>query len=536
MRQHGEVVAQRRALQRIARAGEQPVELVEARGVSLQRQAQQLEVGAIGREAALPLVHGERQLHAFARQLRAAHAIGGPDLEAEAWHGGGDAGPRIVDQAQRVGLGRVRVRDGGKRADAGARTAASGLAGGEVGDAEIVVGSQAARQREPRAGGIDVVVAAFDQDLPLERAGALHAGARGSPCPARHRAHAAEVLVPCAGRRQRTHAVDAQAADAQAVGDAPPTPGRGQLEDVHRREPGQAQRIDGEEEPAYFVVEIAQLVIERLAGDLADGIEPVLHHVALLLRVDTAQLERTDLPDHLNAEIVGGNGGGDEAAGGRLERNVAGLDAAQHFVLEALVPHLQVVVGVEFALAVEVHVDVQSLPDDARGDDLILRIGRDRRETGTATREREQAFGGGTTEIGKLVGFELQPQVEAHPQVGVGAEHAAILPDTADHAGRRLRERCWGHRHRGLSPGQRPGVSRACCEQARAEIRFPRCTIRRRRHPRSEPAARFEGRVARYRELGDGRPETGAGGILRGGRGYDTQSDGQCGRGAQQPL
>ena len=168
---------------------------------------------------------------------------------------------------------------------------------------------------------------------------------------------------------------------------------------------GDGCRIDDEEEPAGFVIEVARLAIQRLARDVADAVEQVLDDVALLLREVAAELQRTSLGDGLHAEVVGGNRGGDETRRGRLKGDVARLHAPQEFVLQPLVPDVQVVVGVELALAVEVHVHVQPLPHDPGGANRVLRIGRDRRKPGAAPGQRELLLLRRATQIAELVGL-----------------------------------------------------------------------------------------------------------------------------------
>jgi len=91
-----------------------------------------------------------------------------------------------------------------------------------------------------------------------------------------------------------------------------------------------------------------------LARHVTDRIEPVLHHVALLLRHDAAYFQGAELGDRLYAEVVGRHRRGDEARGRRLKGHVARFHAGAGFRLQSLVPHVEVVVGVELALAVEV--------------------------------------------------------------------------------------------------------------------------------------------------------------------------------------
>ncbi len=350
------------------------------------------------------------------------------------------------------------------------------------------------RQGEPRAGGIDVVVLPFLQDLPLEGALALNRAIhRAAPGSARHGAHAAHVLVAARARRDRAPAVHAQRADGQRIGARQLI----ELENVDRGIARQRARIDGEEKPAGLVIEVAGLAIDRLAGDVADAVEPVFHHVALLLRQDAAELQRPQLGDRLHAEIVGGDRGGDEPRRRRLERHVAGLDSPQDFVLQALVPDVEVVVGVELALAVEVDVDVQPLPHDTGGADRVLRIGTDRGKAAAASRQRKLPLLRRAAQIAELIHFQLEAQVELHAEIRILAKDAAMLAGTDALEGRRSfggRGRGDGGRgecHRSGSEHRKPASENRVSPGARDEHG---------RDARAEAAARRQCRMARRDE------------------------------------
>src|SRR6266576_1610448 len=102
----------------------------------------------------------------------------------------------------------------------------------------------------------------------------------------------------------------------------------------------------------------------------------------------------------------------------RLERHIARFDAAQDLVLQPFVPDVQVVVGIELPLAVKIHIDVQPLADDAPRADRILRIRRDRRESGVASRQRRLLLLGRAAQVAELVRLELEPQIEVHAELG----------------------------------------------------------------------------------------------------------------------
>ena len=284
----------------------------------------------------------------------------------------------------------------------------------DVGDGEVVALVEAVGEREPRSRRIDIVVPALLQHFPLERALALRtaidcsdAGATG------HGADAAGVLVAARRRRDGAAAIHPQRTDGQRVGSQDLI----ELQDIDGGKPGQRGGIDDEEESPCLVIEIPSLAIERLARHVAHRVEPILHDVALLLRDDPTELERTDLRDRLHTEIVRGDRRRDEARRRRLERHVARFDPAQDLVLQPLVPDVQVVVGVELPLAVEIHVDMQPLADDAARADRILRIRRDRRESGVASRERRLLLLRGAAQVAELVRLELQPKIQVHPKL-----------------------------------------------------------------------------------------------------------------------
>src|SRR5947207_14426131 len=163
---------------------------------------------------------------------------------------------------------------------------------------------------------------------------------------------------------------------------------------------------------------------DRAPRDRAAGssrrhrVEPVLHDVAFLLRDDAAELQGTDLGDRLHTEIVRRDRRRDEARRRRLERHIARFDAAQDLVLQPFVPDVQVVVGIELPLAVKIHVDVQPLADDAPRADRILRIRRDRRESGVASRQRRLLLLRRAAQVAELVRLELEPQIEVHAELG----------------------------------------------------------------------------------------------------------------------
>ena len=410
VREHDEVVPQRCALARITGAREEAVVLVEPGRVRLEREPEPREVGLSGCDGPLALVHRDDELHGLARDLAAADAVGAADLEAEAGRARRHARLRIVDQSKRVDQGRVGVRRDRERADAASRAGRRGnaarLARRDVGDREVVALVKPRGEREPAPARVHVVVLPLLQDLPLEGTGALRAAVHG-PARARaagHRPHAADVLVAVREWREGPHPIDVQAPHAQGIGEAR----RVDREDVHGRVARDQGRIDREEEPARFVVQVARDAINRLGRRRAHIVDTILDDVPPLLGVDPGQLERAELRRRLHAEVVRGDGRGDEAGGRSAEGDVPGLDALQDVVLESLIPDLQVVVGVELPAAVEIHVHVQPLAHDAAGAHRVLRHGTDRRESSPASRDRLLPVDRRARQIAEPVRLELE--------------------------------------------------------------------------------------------------------------------------------
>ena len=540
VREYREVVAQRRPLVGVARAGEQAVVLIELGGVRLQRHAEPREVRLTGRQSLFALVHREREPHGLAGDLAAADTVRAADLEPERRRGSRDGGLGVVDEPQRIGRrGRVGIGGDGERADAAPARAAGGLTGRDVGDREVVALVEPARECEPGAARVHVVILPLLQHLPLERAGALRPAVHGAGARrARHRFDAADVLVGARNRGHRAHAVDVQASHAQRVGER-------QLidaEDVDGRIPGDERRIDGEEKPSLLVVQVARHAIERLGGGRAHVVHAVLDDVALLLGVNAAQLEIAELRHRLDAEVVRGDRRADEARARCPKGDVAGFDALQDVVLEAFVPDPQIVVRVELALAVEVDVDVQALPHDARSADRVLRHGTDGGEADPATRDRLLLLDRRTLQVLEPVRLELEPHVELHAQIRGRAQEAHRAVGGEGRRRERLGRggRCRGRRRPGR--GERQGGERG------AQAPLPGCRYRGGAGVDAEATAGEERRMARHGErhpakCGDElrrgrRVGTGGGArILRVGLGYDErESDETDQGGAPHPL
>ena len=516
--------AQRRPLLRIAVAREEPVVLVEGVRIVREREPEAGEVGLAGVEGPLVLVHGDAELQRRAVHLRTAHAVGAADLEAEGRRVRRHPRPRIVEQSQGVDARRVGHGGDRERPDAAPGARAVQLPGGHVGGGQVVALVEARGQGEPGAAGIDVVIPPLLQHLPLERPRPLvRAIDRSRPDAAGHRAHASDVLVARARRRHRAHPVDPQAADAQRIGER-----RGvEVQDVDGGLPGDRRGVDGEEEPSRLVVEVPLDAIQRLARRLADRVHAILDEITLLLRVDAAHLHRPELRDGLHAEVVGRDRGADEPRAGDGEGHVPRLDAAQDLVLEPLVPDLEVVVGVEFALAVEVDVHVQALPDHAERANGVLRVRRDRGEARGAPRNRLLPLEHAAAQVAELVGLELEPQVQLHPDVGVLPERIAA-PGGLEHA-RQDRGTGRGGGGRGRRGTGWPGAEAGPPQRPRGSLPARRDDGGGDPRPQASPREQRRHRTDREHHGGNRHDERGAAagvgrGPLRAGRGYNEGS------------
>src|SRR5688572_7742113 len=88
----------------------------------------------------------------------------------------------------------------------------------------------------------------------------------------------------------------------------------------------------------------------------------------------------------LDAERVRGNSRGDEPRARYLEGHIADVQPAEDLVLETLVKHVDVVARRELPLGVIVHVDVDSLRENAAGADGQLLSNAWRGKPGAASR------------------------------------------------------------------------------------------------------------------------------------------------------
>ncbi len=156
---------------------------------------------------------------------------------------------------------------------------------------------------------------------------------------------------------------------------------------------------------------------------------------------------------------------------------------------------MQVVIGVELPLAVEVDVDMEALSHDAGGANRILRIRADHRESGAAARDRELPFLRRAPEIAELVGLQLEAEIELHREIGVLAEDAAVLSGSHTNEWSLARSIDGGGGNDG-STILRSKERRAAGEQARG----PGLRQQHRRYASAEPPAWRERRIARRNE------------------------------------
>ena len=405
VREHHEIVAQRRAPPGILLPGEQPVVLVERAGIGFLAHAEQAEERGGVAFGPLGLGHQDAQPGGLAHHVvHRAHAIGIAHFVAERRHVGRAA--RLEDEPQRVHD--FRARRGGKRAHGVAVRR-------HVGHRQIVFLVQAAGQREPRARPVQVVVAAFGQQLPHERPGALLA-----VLAQRHRLDAAQVLLgrgAAGGGPAPVHASLAHQQRRRQVEHR-------EIQDVHGRVAGQRGRVQHEEEPQRLEVAIHHVALLRLHGPVADREDAAPDHVPLLLREDGSGVDGAELHFRGRAEVVGRNAARNEPRVRGGEGHVADLDAPQDFVVEALVVDLDVVRRLELPLGVVVHVQVDALAHDAARAHGELRLEPGRRKPAAARAAEARRVGRRAAEVLEPVEAHLEPRVDPHAEVGVAGHRA----------------------------------------------------------------------------------------------------------------
>ncbi len=162
--------------------------------------------------------------------------------------------------------------------------------------------------------------------------------------------------------------------------------GRVEVENVECRKAGQTGRIHHPEEPSALEVEITHLTVLGLARRCPDGIRPLRYDAPLLGGRQGLDLYRSKLERRVDAEIIGRDGGGDEARGRWLENDGAHVDAADDLVLQSLVVDLDVIVGGVVALGVQIHVDMDSLAEQSRRSEAHLVVQARRLETAATAR------------------------------------------------------------------------------------------------------------------------------------------------------
>ena len=289
-----------------------------------------------------------------------------------------------------------------------------GPGSGAEADRDVVGLVELGAQHDPESRGIEVVVPPLDQQLPLHRS--IGKVAVGTP---RRGGDASQVGVEAAVAAGGAIPVDPDVG--RAIG-------RDQLiridvEDVDRGIAGQTVGVHHPEEPAALEVQVPDLPVLCLAGGLSDRIGPLRDHAALLGGGEGLELQRTEIEDGVDAEVVGGHRGRDEARGRRLEEDGADVHPANDLVLETLVVDLDVVVARVLPLGVEVHVHVDPLAQQPRGPDVHLVIERRGLETAATARGRIERKRRAALLLPGAVGSDLETGRPVQLQIRVLGRH-----------------------------------------------------------------------------------------------------------------
>ena len=129
--------------------------------------------------------------------------------------------------------------------------------------------------------------------------------------------------------------------------------------------------------------------------------------------------QRTDLERGVDAEVVGGDRGGEESRGGRAEGDRADLDPADDFVLQALVVELDVVARGEVPLGVVVDVDVHPPADQPAGAQREVGIEPRRLEPAPAARVEIEQLGRGAALVLEPLGADFESGLAVDGQIRV---------------------------------------------------------------------------------------------------------------------
>jgi len=404
----------------VLRPREEPVGLVEHRRVARNREAQLLQVGlGVAADRPLRAVQGDPHLERRLLQVGARHTVDLAHLVTEGRVG--RALLRLDDQLDRVArLGHTADIHGpaigfGEGADAGPvhRPVAHG---------EVVVLVQLGGEHDPEPRLVQVIVGALDEELPARGPELLRAvgpaGAGGNP---------ADVRVDPALAAGRAVAVHPHLGRAVVAGEVH----RSQVEDVHCRIAGEARGVGYPEEAAGLEVEVPDLPVLRLGRGLPDRIGPLGDLAPLLRGGQGLELDRAHLEGGVDAEVAGGDRGRDEARGGRLEHHRAHVHPPDDLVLQSLVVDLDVVVGREVPLGIQVHVDVDPAPEETTALEVELIVQARRLEPAPATGVGIERERGRTALFPDPGGPDLEPGLTVDREVGVfrrEAEDAVASP------------------------------------------------------------------------------------------------------------
>jgi hypothetical protein len=321
-------------------------------------------------------------------------------------------GLRSHDQAETV-LGLPSAVYRRKAANRGARR-------GLITDRQVITGVELGCQRDPEAGRIQVIVGVLDQGLPLHAHELLQGIGRPCRC-----GDSGKVGVSSTLAGLNPVAIHPHLNRPLSRGDEV----RIESQDIERRVPGYCLRVDHPEESSALEVQVPHRLVLGLTGGLAHGVGAFGHLAALLGGGQRLNLEWSDLEPRVHSEVVGGDGRRQESGRRRLEGDRPYLDPADDLVLEAFVIHLNVVVGIEVALGVVVHIDVDASSNDPAGSEGGVIVDAGGFEAATAAGVGVQQQDGATAFVAEPLGSNFQPDLAIDVEVGIlrqSAEHAPV--------------------------------------------------------------------------------------------------------------
>jgi hypothetical protein len=476
----------------VARPRPEAVLDVERRCVVALRQPEHLQIALGGAADGLLLVarapRDDLRPHGLAAHVGAAEAVHRADLAVEGvaprLHG------RIPDEVGAL-LTSLDVREIRRPSDS--RIDPRRAVGGEGDDEALVAQPERPDERDPQLRRIDVVVDAFlEERVDLPAAGVLDV--------VEHEARPVRV-----GRlAAEEEPVDEELPRARGVGERGGEPGHlRRVEDVDVRVvvgKGLAG-IDRPEEASRLELVVLDLPLDRLQRAVADGEDAVADDVPLLLRGDRAEAHRSELADRLESVVPARDPARDEARGRELEGDVADLEALEDLVLASLVPDGDVVGGIELALRVVVHIDVDAVGDDAAGAHAELEVEL-RLEGAAAAGERIDDLRCGASLVAVALRLRLDARGEREAEIG-GRRSERVRRDGRNGRAKDGRDGGVGDRGEGADDGLPPRRGEVVAH-ARAHGGDARCGDRvgRLRGQDAEPAERAQGLGDRQLEAG----------------------------------